>query len=226
MRLTPILIVLMLITACDPKPIADLPALDGKKRPDVSDRELPGGKTLAAALSLLDPRVGNVAELDQRRADFEQKLEALVPDKAQRETMGFARVLRWHRLYTRRLNEQKRAYEGHRQRLKEALEPPRKHWLTVDDNGTARLCRKGQVAALVPEHQPTRDKNDTPKAPDEPPPVCKQVPGYAQLGHEVDQFASGLDSLVEAEWYLMNHISRLRAKLDPAAFVASNVPAP
>ena len=138
---------LALITfgGCDPKPIADLPGLSAEKKADSSERAIPGGKTLATALTLLDPRVSDPEMLDRRRNDFEGRLKVLGPEKADRERLGFDRVIRWHNLYTRRLKEQNRAVESHRKRLSELLRPPVGKFIRIDETGTARLCETVKV---------------------------------------------------------------------------------
>lgn len=185
---------------CDPKPLAELPSLDGKPRPDSTDRTVPGGKTLATALLLLDPRAGDAADLDRQRGDFEHKLVALVPVREDRTRLGFERVLRWHRLYARRLAEYQRLVAAHSERLEKLLQPATGAWLRVDHHGIAMMCR------------PASDSSA---------PECRQVPGLQQLQHGVKAIADGASAALEAEWYLLTHLTRLRARLDPDSLNSS-----
>lgn len=194
-----------------------MPTLSGRKEPARADRDTPDGKTLAAALALLDPRVVDPAQLDVRRADFERQLRALVPDRDARRKLGFDRLLRWHQLYTRQLVEHRRNVDAQRARLKELFGPPKEHWIEIDPSGVARLCMRPPEPAPVLEvtapKKPT--KVSAPVVVAAPPPFCRPVAGLPQLQHEVDVLDDGVRSLVEAEWYLVTHVDRLRARFDP-----------
>jgi len=190
------------LSGCDPKPLADLPSMKDDKPVDTRDRALPSGKTLAASLPLLDPRAMEIPALERQRNEFLQKLITLVPDKAERERLGFSRVLRWHTRYTRRLQTQQRLVKGQRDALARLLMPKKGQWLYVDDRGAARMCKK----------------QDAPAGADTPPTeTCTPVAGFMQLEQGSSHLNDGLKALVEAEWYLMVHLERLRATLDPGA---------
>ncbi len=176
-------------SGCKAKPTGEVPTLSGEKKEPTAERDLPGGKTLATALTLLDPRVSDPAQLDTRRADFQQKLTTLIPDAKTRQKLGFDNLLRWHRLFTRRLQQRQRTIEGHRRLLKRVLKPGKGKSVTIDGDGRVRSC-----------------ENDGP---------CEMIPGHDQLDSELSTTNDDLRGLIEAQWYLLTHLDRLRARLDP-----------
>ena len=244
---------LILCAACEPKPLAELPALDGRKRPDNTDRELPTPATVAPLLALLDPRVGDPAQLDMRRINFIDGLRALVPDEKRQEELGFTRVLFWHQDFTRQLGAHRRSLAAYEKRLHDLLMPPKGFTVRFAADGEARLCRKREpkpvVVAPPPPSKPKiqwerfegkwrmkRVKAHEPPPPVAPPPPaparprCEKVMGLLQLQEEAEALDAEVAGLFEAEWYLVTHIDRLRARLDPEGMRESpaepGVPAP
>ncbi|MFT7626289.1 MAG: hypothetical protein ACI9WU_005484 [Myxococcota bacterium] len=191
------------LTACDAKPKGEIPSLASNKTSKASERDVPNGPTLAAALDLLDPRSADPRDLDRRRTEFEQKLSTMVPDAAERKRMGFDEVLRWHKLFARRMESRKRSLTGHRKRLVAALKPAKGHVIRVDANGVARTC------ALEAEARPTKPGESTG--------ACKTIPGHAQLDAELGTADADLRGLVEAQWYLQTQLQRVRTYLDPGS---------
>lgn len=200
--MTTLAVLTALLLGCDPKPLSELPGMSGKETPDERDRNIPNGSTLAAALSLLDPPAADPKELARRRAEFVQKLNTLLPAGADQERLGFTRILRWHQVYTRRLSEHQQSLLSHRQGLSRVLKPQEDNWVMTDHNGMAKRC----------------EKPDTPIGAEEPPdqpPVCSPVMGAAGFDHQVSAISAEIPGLVEALWYLVTHIERVRRELDP-----------
>ena len=200
--MTTLAVLTALLLGCDPKPLSELPGMSGKETPDERDRNLPNGSTLVTALSLLDPRAADPKELDRRRAEFVQKLNTLLPARADQERLGFTRVLRWHQLYTRRLAEHQHSLVRHREGLSRVLKPKDGSWVMIDHHGMAKRCEK--AAVLI-------GADDAP----EQPPVCSQVTGAAGFDHQVGAISAEIPGLVEAQWYLVTHIERVRGELEP-----------
>lgn len=216
-RCVPILAAALALAACDLKPLAQLPSLGGEKPKDTSDRELPGGKTLAKALTLLNTRSTKPAELDAKRQAFERKITVLVPSKKDREEMGFDRVIGWHDLYTKRLAAHQRALASHRKQLLRFLKPARGTYLEIDDAGLARTCTRRAVEKAPPVLKLPAPAGGT--APGGKGAVdCRRVPGFPRMAHEIDALGKGVDSLLEAERFLSGHLGRLHARLDPEGF--------
>lgn len=59
---------------------------------------------LVVLFSLLDSCITEVRELDRRRAEFRQKFQTVFPDRNEWERLGFVRLMRWYRFYTRWLS--------------------------------------------------------------------------------------------------------------------------
>ncbi len=220
---------LLLAVACEPKPIAGLEALSRgtKDVVQVDDRPMPGGKTIAATLSLLDPSLRDPKALDARRIEFEEAIGALVPDPEQRKRLGLQRLVQWHKLYTQHLTQHESDLAAHERRLRELLKPPRSAWLEVLDNGNARLCEKAPPppppapetddAAEPKKGKKAKTAEPAPCPPPPPEPVCKPVPGLGTVFDDLDHIARSVRSLTESQWYLLSHLARLRATLDPGA---------
>jgi len=189
------------LLGCEPKPVSEVPNLSGEKRADSSDRDIPGGKTLAASLTLLDPRIEDPTALGRRRGDFLAKLKAMVPTAEERAKLGFDELVRWHQLYERRVDAYQKAVSGLDGQLAGVLQPKKGHELRVDDAGQASMCERVEGAE----------------------PRCRKVVGYAQLGHEVRALESAMSAVTEAQWHLLDQMARLRARLDPELAKASKL---
>ena len=189
-------IALLVFTGCEPKRVAEVPNLSGEKLPDSADRAIPGGETLAVSLALLDPRIDDPSALGRRRADFIAKLKALIPDPKARAEHGFDELVRWHQLYEKNLDSYQKAVAGLDKQLKGVLEPPKGNRFQVDDRGQATMCKLGTAA----------DGSDT---------ECRRVVGYAQLGHEARELQTSMAAVTEAQWHLLDHMAKLRARLAP-----------
>ncbi|MFT5430703.1 MAG: hypothetical protein ACI9OJ_001379 [Myxococcota bacterium] len=198
---------LLLIVAigCEPKQVSEVPNLSGEKRADSSDRSIPGGKTLAAALALLDPRIEEPSALGRRRADFQSKLAALIPKPEQRASLGFDELTRWHQLYESRVEEYHRAVAGLDKQLRTVLKPAKGQELRVDDRAQATMCTLGAA-----------DGSGT---------ICQKVVGYAQIGHEARAMTAAMTAVTEAQWHLLDQMARLRSRLDPDLAAASKLSA-
>lgn len=191
------------VLGCKPKPIAEVPSLSNSKGPDTTDRELPGGKTIAAALPLLDPRSGDFDELARRRHQFEEKLAALVPVVADREALGFQGLLAWHELYARRRQALDRAIDSLKKGTAGVLAPGAGFETRIDATGQAKIC-------------PIAADPSTPAAEGS----CRRVTGFRQLESDFGGVTSAVADALEAQWFVMANLDALRARLDPVAAAA------
>ena len=187
---------LVVLSGCKPKPIAAVPSRSKAQGPDTSDRETPGGKTLAASLSLLDPRSGDPETLDRQRHEFESKLQTLVPSPEGREAIGLPSLLKWHDLYTRRRETLARTLSDFR-RLARDITPEAGFETRIDSSGQARRCSVAEAA------QPTE---------------CKRVPGIEQLTGDFDAIQSAADDVLEAQWFVVTTLDAIRGRLDPGPY--------
>lgn len=192
MRAASALALALLVVGCKAKPIAEVPSLSADKGPDTTDRPTPSGKTLAAALPLLDARITGPAELERRRAEFEQRLNTLVTDPKTRDNLGFTSLLSWHQVYSRGRSSWLKAAADLDDRLHALGRPPKGHELRIDENGVARVCPVG-----------------TPDA-------CRPVTGPAQLDGDAGRLAEQLDTLLEAHWFLVTGLEKLSRDLQQA----------
>ena len=195
-------------SGCEPKPVSEVPSISGQQAPNSSERDRPDPETIAAIIGLLDPRGTNIERLDQHRAEFENRLRILLPREEDREQLEARTLLRWHRMYTKRLREHQRIHGSAREQVASVLRPQRGYQISVDDRGIVKRCRRPPPRPPEPNIGPPNLNYATPK-----PTECQVLPGYAQFEFQLSAAANELASVLEAQWHLLERIRVIRKRL-------------
>lgn len=216
------MLVAVATSGCDPKPVSEIPSISGQKAPDHTDRSTPDASTIMTILDLLEPRGTDIERLDRQRNEFQSRIRILLPKPSEQQANELDTLVRWHRLYTRRLREHDRTLRTAREQADAIYRPTRGFQVTINEDGVAKRCRLPPPRPADPTVGPPNLRYEIPE-----PTECKVQPGYAQFDYQLNAASAELRSVLEAQWHLIQRIEKVRERLQSnQTLVPSTAPSP